>query len=135
MIAATDGTGRAAASGWPIRNVTLAVLGALVLVLKSGYQGVLADVVHSYGGNVAVSFALYFAAISATAGYRRPWLVAAALTLLAVQLFEVTDGFGVMANVYDPADLIANTIGVALAVIVDAATGRALRRRRSQVQA
>jgi len=75
--------------------VALAVLGAAVLVLKSGYHGPFEDVLNAYAGNVAVSFALYFAAINATSSYGRPRLIAAALTLLAVELFEVTNGFGV----------------------------------------
>lgn len=112
-----------------IRNVAFAVLGAAVLVFKSAYHGPFEDILNSYAGNVAVSFALYFAAINATSNYARPRLIAAALTLLAVELFEVTDGFGVMANVYDLADLIANAAGVGLAVIADVGTGWALRRR------
>jgi hypothetical protein len=112
--------------------VVLAVLGAAVLVLKSGYHGPFEDVLNAYAGNVAVSFALYFAAINATSRYGRSRLIAAALTLLAVELFEVTDGFGAMENVYDPADIIANAAGVGLAVVVDAATGRVLQRRYEQ---
>jgi hypothetical protein len=112
-----------------VRNVALAIAGAAVLVFTSAYHGPLEDTVNAHAGNVAVSFAVYFAVINATSTYRRPRLIAAALTLLAVELFEVTDGFGVMANVYDPADLIANAAGVGLAVIVDLATGAALRRR------
>ena len=112
-----------------IRNVALAVLGAAVLVLKSAYHGPFEDALNAYAGNVAVSFALYFAAINATSRYGRPRLLAAALTLLAVELFEITNGFGVMENIYDPADLIANAAGVGLAVIVDLGTGRALQRR------
>ena len=62
-------------------------------------------------------------------GYGRPRLIAASLTLLAVEIFEATNGFGVMENVYDPADFVANAAGVGLAVIVDIATGRVLQRR------
>ncbi len=112
-----------------IRNVALAVLGAAVLVFKSAYHGPFADALTAYAGNVAVSFALYFAAINATSRYGRPGLLAAALTLLAVELFEITNGFGVMENIYDPADFIANAAGVGLAVIVDLGTGRAIQRR------
>jgi hypothetical protein len=115
-----------------IRNVALAVLGAAVLVLKSAYDGPFQDVVHSYASNVAVSFALYFAVVNATARCGRPRLVAASLTFLAVATFEATSGFGVMENVYDPADFIADAAGVGLAVIVDITTGRILQRRREQ---
>ena len=112
-----------------IRNVALAVLGAAVLVLKSAYHGPFQDIVNAYAGNVAVSFALYFAAVNATARYRRPRLIAASLTLLAVEIFEATNGFGVMENVYDPTDFVANAAGIALAVIVDVTTSRVLQRR------
>ncbi len=112
-----------------IRNVVLAVMGAAVLVLGPAYHGPASELLHAYGGNVAVSFALYFAAVNATSSYPRPRLLAALLTLVAVELFEVTDGFGVMANTYDPLDLLANAAGVGLAVIVDIATRPIIRRR------
>ena len=107
-----------------VRNVALALLGVTVLVLKRAYHGPLQDGFHSYAGNFAVSFALYFAALNSTARYRRPRLFAASLTLLAVEAFEATHGFGVMANVYDRLDFIANAAGVGVALIVDVATGR-----------
>ena len=112
-----------------IRNVVMALLGAAVLVLVPAYDGPFADLVGSYAGNVAVSFALYFAALSASARFRRPRLLAAFATLLAVELFEVTDGFGVMANTFDPIDLAANAAGVGLAVLVDVVTTPLLGRR------
>jgi hypothetical protein len=100
----------------------MALLGAAVLVLVPAYDGPFVDVIGAYGGNVAVSFALYFAALGACARFRRPRLLAASATLLAVELFEATDGFGVMANTFDPMDLVANAAGVGLAVIVDVVT-------------
>jgi hypothetical protein len=36
-----------------------------------------------------------------------------------VQSFEGLDGFGVMNNVYDSLDLVANAVGVTLGVAVD----------------
>jgi hypothetical protein len=42
--------------------------------------------------------------------------------LVAVQAFELLDGFGFMANVYDPIDLLANFAGVGFALLVDRAT-------------
>lgn len=113
-----------------LRNVALAVLGATVLVFKRAYHGPLEEVFSAHAGNVAVSFSLYFAAINATSRYRRPRLIAAFLTLLAVEAFEATNGFGVMDNVYDPIDFLANAAGVVLAVIVDIATSRVLWWRR-----
>jgi hypothetical protein len=104
--------------------VIFAILGAVVLVLKPAYRGPLEDVVHSYAGNFSVAFALYFAAINTTERYRRPRLTAALATLLAVEAFELSNGFGVMANVFDPVDLLANAVGVGFAILVDAATAR-----------
>jgi GrpB-like predicted nucleotidyltransferase (UPF0157 family) len=104
------------------RNVAFALLGVAVLVLKPLYRGPYQGIVYSYAGNFSVSFALYFVALTALGrrGYGR--LAAAGSTLLAVELFEVTEGFGVMENVWDPWDLAANAAGVAFAVLVDVAT-------------
>ena len=114
-----------ATRGTTLRNVTLAVLGAAILVLKPLYHGPAQAALHAHAGNVSVSFALYFAAIGAASKYRRSRLVAGLATLLAVEAFEATDGFGgAMANTYDPFDFVANAAGVALAVVVDAATSR-----------
>jgi hypothetical protein len=124
----SDGPGSALGRAITIRNVAMAVLGATVLVLGSTYDDPFGEVLGAYAGNVAVSFALYFAALNATSRYRRPRLLAASLTLLAVELFEATDGFGVMANTYDLIDFAANAAGVGLAVIVDIATTGVLRR-------
>ena len=107
----------------------MALLGAAVLVLVPTYDGPFADVLAAHGGNVAVSFALYFAVLNASARYRRPRLLAASITLLAVELFEATDGYGVMANTFDRIDFLANAAGVGLAVIVDLATTPILRGR------
>jgi hypothetical protein len=111
-----------------VRNVVFALLGAAILVLKPAYHGPGEVAVQSYAGNVAVSFALYFAAINATGRFRRPRLVAALAALVVVEAFEIFDGFGIMANVVDPVDLVANTVGIALAVAVDVLTARSLRR-------
>lgn len=114
------------------RNTVLALAGAAGLVLKGRYSGPLDQLVCSYAGNCAVSFALYFAAVSGTRGARRPRLAAALLTLFAVSAFELSDGFGIMENVYDPLDLIANAAGIGLAVLVDLLTGRLMNRNSAQ---
>lgn len=106
------------------RNVGFALLGAAVLMLNGAYTGPFAEIVHSYAGNIAVSFALYFAALSATHSGDRPRLWASGAVLAAVTAFELTDGFGLMANVWDPVDLVANAAGVGLALALDAATAR-----------
>ena len=108
------------------RNVAMALLGAAILVLVPASDGPFGEVIGAHGGNVAVSFALYFAALNATARYRRPRLLAATVTLLAVELFEATDGFGIMSNTFDPLDFVANAAGVGLAVGVDVVTTQLL---------
>jgi len=119
----------AGARALTIRNVALAVLGACVLVVKAAYQGPLEEAVYAWAGNFAVSFALYFALLNTTVRWSRPRLHAAGLTLLVVEAFEATNGFGVLSNVYDSSDFIANAAGVSLAVLVDIATAAALARR------
>jgi GrpB-like predicted nucleotidyltransferase (UPF0157 family) len=113
-----------------VRNVAFALLGVAALVLKPLYGGPGEYTVYSYGGNFSVSFALYFVALTPLGrrGYGR--LAAALLTLTAVQLFEITDGFGgAMGNTYDPWDLLANVAGVGFAVVVDLLTSPLVERR------
>lgn len=99
--------------------VFLALLGVAGLVLKPGYRGPYEAGVYAHGGNVAVSFALYFVAAIGASRFGFGRLAAATCTLVAVQAFEAVDGFGIMANVFDPVDFVANAAGVALAVAVD----------------
>ena len=105
------------------RYVLFVLAGVAVLVLKSHYHGPLTRIFHDYGGNFAVSFAVYF--LAALAACRLGWerWVAVASALLAVEVFEIADGFGIMANVYDPVDLLANAAGIAPAFAVDSLTG------------
>ena len=111
-----------------MRNLGLAVLGAGLLLVKSVYQGPFEEVVHSWAGNLAVSFALYFALLNTTSRWSRPRLYAAGLALLAVEAFEATNGFGVLVNVYDPVDFVVNAAGVGLAVLVDLGTAALISR-------
>jgi hypothetical protein len=101
------------------QDVLFVLLGVGGLVLKGQYSGPADDLVHSYGGNVAASFAVYFLAKRVTAWSNLPRASAAALAFMVVQLFEVLDGFGLMKNVYDRLDLAANTAGIALAITLD----------------
>lgn len=107
-----------------IRNTVFALIGAAALVLKSSYLGPFDETIHAYGGNFAASFALYFAIVSATQSRRCPRLAAALITLLAVTAFEISNGFGFMANVYDAVDLLANVAGVGFAIAVDLVSAR-----------
>lgn len=93
-------------------------------MLKGRYSGPANELVQSYGGNVAASFAVYFLAKRVTARSHLPHASAAALAFMVVQLFEVLDGFRLMKNVYDRLDLAANTAGIALAITLDAIVKR-----------
>ena len=106
------------------RRIALALVGVAVFLARSSYQGPLAQAVGSWGGNVAVSFAVYFIAAIAASRHGLGRLAAGAAALLAVEAFEVTNGFGVMANTFDPVDLLANAAGVAAALAVDLAITR-----------
>jgi hypothetical protein len=108
------------------RNVALAVLGAVALVLKHLYAGFGEPVIHAYAGNFVVSFALYFALLGAVLRVRYPRLLAAAVVFALVTAFEVTDGFGVTANVYDSLDIVANAAGIGFAVVIDVVSWRLL---------
>ena len=101
------------------RNVTFALLGAAALVFKQSYTAVGEPFVHAYAGNFVVSFALYFAFLGAMLRFRHPRLLASVAVFAVVTAFELTDGFGVMANVYDPFDIAANAAGIGFAVLVD----------------
>lgn len=104
----------------PIKRNVLFVLAAMVVFLmKPYYHGPLGGIFHDYGGNFTASFAVYFIVAIALRG-RASWRLASALSaLLVVEAFEITDGFGVMDNVFDPLDLLANAAGIGLALAVD----------------
>ena len=101
------------------RNVFFVLLGVAALVIKRNYSGPFAEIVYSYGGNASASFAVYFVVRILTLGWRYGRLVTASIALLVVELFEATNGFGVMTNVYDPADFVVNALGVGLALVLD----------------
>ena len=104
------------------RNVFFALLGAAALVLKGHYSGPYSETVHSYGGNIVASFAVYYVVALLPLPPRFRKLLTAGLALVVVELFEALNGFGVMTNVYDRVDFAANAVGVALALAVDIVT-------------
>jgi hypothetical protein len=105
------------------RNLLFVLLGVGVFLLRRLYTGPLQEVVHAYAGNVSVSFALYFVLLNLQVPFRIRRLTAATLAFAAVELFEAFNGFGVMANYYDPVDFAANAVGIALALGLDAVLG------------
>ena len=102
-----------------IRNLVLILLGILVLVFKRHYTGPLEELVYAYGSNISVSFALYFIVLLGFDHLPQTRLIAVAGSFLSVELFELTNGFGFMTNVYDPMDYIANALGITMALVVD----------------
>lgn len=111
------------------RALICILLAITIFMLKGSYSGPHAVIVMSYLGNVSISFAVYFLGtiplgriLARRLGRAR--LFAAAASLLAVEAFELSDGFGVMSNVYDPFDLLANAIGVGLGFSLDSIISR-----------
>ena len=102
-----------------LRNVIFILLGVLLLLIKPHYSGPFADIVRSYLGNFSISFAVYYI----ISFYSRQWKINKPLTaliaLLIVELFEVLNSFGVMTNVYDEMDLLANLFGILFALSID----------------
>lgn len=112
-----------------VRNIGFVLLAVGVLVLKGRYVGPFAEAVGNWGGNVSISFAVYFIIVASAWGRRLGRTAAFGLALLAVQTFEATNGFGLMTNVYDPLDYAANLVGVTAAVATDIAVSAWLDRR------
>jgi hypothetical protein len=106
-------------------GVAMVFVGVCGLLVKPHYRGAAETLVHSYLGNVSASFAVFFIVGMPPPMACRPSWVAGVVALLVVQGFEVTDGFGLMSNTYDPWDLVANLVGVALAWAVDSCRRRA----------
>lgn len=108
------------------RNTFFVLIGVAGLLAKSWLSDSLPDFAFSYFGNLSVSFAVYYIVRLATLDkLTRAFCVV--IALLIVELFEATNGFGVMTNVYDHLDYVANALGVALAVAVDAVSSHLLR--------
>ena len=120
----------------------MVIVGVICLLLKRTVTKYLGDLAFSYMGNLSASFAVYFlvsytANLSASFAAYLPISIApmpklthvmiAAVALLVVESFEFTNGFGIMTNVYDPFDYLANAIGIGLAICVDAGLSRVLR--------
>jgi hypothetical protein len=103
-------------------RIAFVLLGVTGLVLKPHYSGPYEELVFAYGGNVAASFAVYFIIALLPLTGRFKILLTAVFALFVVELFEGTNGFGVMSNVYDRLDFAANVLGVGLALVADIAT-------------
>ena len=113
------------------RDVLLALLGVVALLMKNHLARFTGPLVHDYGGNVTASFAAFFVLKLPEVPNRFRLVIAASAALLATELFEATDGFGFMSNTYDPGDYLANAVGVGLALGVEGAIALASRLRQS----
>ena len=102
-----------------IRNLVFILFGVLVLVFKRYYSGPFEELVNAYGSNISVSFAIYFIILIGLEVLPQTRLLAVSGSLLAVELFELTNGFGILSNTYDPMDYIANALGITLALVAD----------------
>ncbi|MGB2955367.1 MAG: hypothetical protein WBB64_05275 [Anaerolineales bacterium] len=111
-----------------IRNLIFILLGVLVLLFKRSYTGPCAEIFYRHGSNFSVSFAVYFIAQLGFYSLPYPRLLSAVGALLAVELFELTNGFGVMSNVYDPWDYLANVLGIGLALGIDVLINQSLKK-------
>jgi hypothetical protein len=107
-----------------IRNIIFVLLGVAGLIFKRSYNGPLTELVVSYLGNVSVSFAIYFLTAIYTSQRKLNRYFTAGIAITIVELFEITDGFGIMRNTFDPWDLIANFVGVGLAFLLDLSINR-----------
>ena len=105
------------------RDILMILAGVAGLLAKRWIARTFGDLVQSYLGNLAVSFAVYFL-VSMAAGNRLNRFMIGIIALAVVEVFEWADGFKVMANVYDPFDYLANALGIALAYLVDVVTTR-----------
>ena len=110
------------------RSTFFVLIGVAGLLLKSWLSDSLSDFAFSYVGNLSVSFAVYFIVRLAARGKLNP-AFCAIFALSTVELFEATNGFGVMTNVYDRCDFLANALGVALGVAVDVIASQVSLRR------
>ena len=111
-----------------IRNLLFILLGVMVLLFKRSYTGPCAEIFYRHGSNFSVSFAVYFIAKLGFYSLPYPRLLSAVGALLAVELFELTNGFGVMSNVYDPWDYLANVLGIGLALGIDVLINQSLKK-------
>ena len=102
-----------------IQYLVLILTGVAGLLFKRNYMGPFAELIYRHGSNFSVSFAVYFIAQLGLSAFPYPRLFSTVGSLMAVELFELTNGFGVMSNIYDPWDYLANALGIGLALGID----------------
>lgn len=105
-------------AGSRIHDVLLVLAGIAGLLAKKWLSQALGELALSYLGNLAASFSVYFL-VRIAFGAKLGRLAIAGIALALVETFELTNGFGVMSNVFDPFDYPANALGIAAAILVD----------------
>jgi len=113
-----------------IRNILMVLVGVAGLLSKNWFRDSIGNLAHAYLGNVAASFAVFFL-VSLAAVPKLHRILIAAIALAIVEAFELTNGFGIMTNVYDPFDYLANSLGIVLAYCTDLASARIMQARSS----
>jgi hypothetical protein len=113
----------------PFRKVLLVLVGVAGLLAKHWLAGTIGELGHRYLGNITASFSVYFIiaigagsvylGLSRGARWKVNKLWPGLIALAVVEGFELTNGYGIMSNVYDPLDLLANAVGIALALGLD----------------
>ena len=106
------------------------LIGVLGLLIKHWFSNFISEIVYSYLGNFTVSFAIFFLINIATENRPNRFL-SVFISLAIVEFFELTNGFGIMTNVYDPFDYLANALGISLAYFVDVISTRIILTRQS----
>ena len=107
-----------------IQYLVFILLGMVVLLFKRNYIGPYTELLYRHGSNFSVSFAVYFIAQLGFSTLPYPRIFSTIGSLLAVELFELTNGFGMMSNVYDTCDYLANALGIGLALGIDSLINR-----------
>ena len=101
------------------RRVFLILGAAAVMVFIPHYRGPGGEWVHSYGSNLVVSFAALVWVQLLCARLRPSRWLTFALALGIVNGFEIGQGLGWLDGVFDPLDLVINTGGVVLGLVID----------------
>ena len=100
-------------------RVLFVLIGALGLILGGRYSGPAEILVHSYGSNIAFSFAAYF--LFQLTRFRNAerisWTIG--IVFVCVSLSEIAQYLGYYSGVYDPWDFFSNAVGIAIALIID----------------
>jgi hypothetical protein len=112
-------------------SVVMVLIGVIGLVTKRQWSGSAGEIIWAYQGNITASFSVFFIVGLVPRFRNMGGLAIAVIALAVVELFELTNGFGVMTNVYDPMDLVANVAGVGIALAADIAWARVRIKRSS----